>query len=95
MTPRVKSVGDVVAFRDDPLSPAVNRRTSNWATVEYNPPTTEIDLERVSPYGFSNRVDHCFFSGKQDAGAPLAVWLPSAIGPDSSKPKLHRVEQFP
>src|ERR1044071_3692177 len=84
--------GDVIAFRSDPFSQAVNCRLSNCAIVDFNPPTQDADFKWVSLYGFSNRVDHCFFQGKRNAGALLVVWLPSAISPDAVKPNFHLVD---
>ncbi len=34
----------------------------------------------LNVYGTGNRVDHCYFSGKQNRGATLVVWVDETIG---------------
>ncbi len=84
--------GDVIAFREDPYSPAANCHLSNCAIIDYNPPTRDAETRWVSLYGFSNRVDHCSFQGKENSGALLVVWLPSAISPDATRPNFHQID---
>lgn len=84
--------GDVIAFREDPFSVAVHCRLRNCAILDYNPPAPDYDVKWVSVFGFSNRVDHCFFRGKTNKGALLVVWLPSAISPDATTPNFHRID---
>jgi poly(beta-D-mannuronate) lyase len=84
--------GDVIAFREDRYSLATNCRLSHCAIIDYNPPTNDPDTKWVALYGFSNRVDHCFFKGKQNTGAILVVWLPSAVSPDAIRPNDHLID---
>ena len=80
--------GDVIAFRNSSSSVANNCRVSNCAIIDYNPDDPEDDTKWVSLYGFSNRVDNCYFKGKNNVGSTLVVWVDSQ--PD--KPNYHRIE---
>lgn len=84
-----RTSGNVIAFRDSPSSVASNCQVSNCAVIGYNPPSSDNDTKWVSLYGFSNRVDHCYFKGKQNSGALLVVWLSSS---DADKPNFHRID---
>jgi poly(beta-D-mannuronate) lyase len=84
-----RTSGDVIAFRDSSSSVASNCQVSNCAVIGYNPPSPDNDTKWVSLYGFSNRVDHCYFKGKQNSGALLVVWLSSS---DADKPNFHRID---
>lgn len=84
-----RTSGDVIVFRDSSSSAASNCRVSNCAVVRYNPPSNGNDTKWVSLYGFSNRVDHCYFQGKQNSGALLVVWLSPD---DADKPNYHLID---
>jgi poly(beta-D-mannuronate) lyase len=72
--------GDVVSFRSS--RPAHYCRLTQCAIVDYSPPDKSSDSKWVSLYGSSNRVDHCFFAGKTNAGATMVVWLPQEESPN-------------
>ena len=84
--------GSVIQFRDDLYALANNCRVKNCAIIDYNPPEASLESEWVSLYGFSNRVDHCYFRGKRNAGPLLMAVLPSAVSPDAVKPNFHHVD---
>lgn len=66
---------DVIQFRENTASLATNCVLRHCAIVGYNPPDPAVDNKWVSLYGVSNRVEHCWFQGKTNAGATLVVWL--------------------
>lgn len=66
--------GGVVEFRSG-LS-AHHCRLTNCAIVDYNPSSKNTDYKWVSLFGTHNRVDHCYFAGKNHAGTTLVVWFP-------------------
>lgn len=66
---------DVIEFRASSKIHAQNCRLTGCAITDYNPPAKKQDYKWVSLYGVSNRVDHCYFSGKQHAGTTLVVWV--------------------
>lgn len=66
--------GGVIEFRSG-LS-AHHCRLTNCAIVDYNPSSKNTDYKWVSLYGTHNRVDHCYFAGKNHAGTTLVVWFP-------------------
>jgi len=84
-----RTSGDIISFRDSSSAVAVNCRVSDCAIINYNPPITGNDTKWVSLYGFSNRVDHCYFKRKQNSGALLVVWLSPD---DADKPNDHLVD---
>lgn len=51
-------------------------RLANCAIVDYNPSNKNTDYKWVSLYGTHNRIDHCYFEGKNHAGTTLVVWFP-------------------
>ncbi len=79
---------DVIEFRGDAGAVAKNCRLTDCAIIDYNPPSAITQTGWVSLYGVSNRVDHCYFSGKNNAGTLLAVWVNN--GPDSAND--HRID---
>lgn len=81
--------GDVIAFRESSSALANNCRVKNCAIINYNPGSTSADTKWVSLYGYSNRVDHCYFAGKNNSGALLVVWL---NGLPADKPNYHRID---
>lgn len=66
--------GAVIEFRSGP--PAYHSRLTNCAIVDYNPSSKTIDYKWVFLYGSHNRVDHCYFAGKNHLGTTLVVWFP-------------------
>ncbi len=66
--------GAVVEFRSG--TAANHCRLTNCAIVNYNPAAKSTDYKWVSLYGTHNRVDHCYFAGKNHMGTTLVVWFP-------------------
>jgi poly(beta-D-mannuronate) lyase len=83
---------DVIAFAENSASLANHCRLSNCAIIDYNPTNRELDNKWVTLSGFSNRVDHCYFTGKLNPGAVLVVRLPPADSPDATRPNYHRID---
>lgn len=77
--------GHVVAFRGDSDEEASDCRLTNSAIIDYNPPPG-MSSNWVSLYGARNRVDHCRFSGKNNSGPLLVVWL-------NGEPNHHRIDR--
>ncbi|MEY2407614.1 MAG: poly(beta-D-mannuronate) lyase, partial [Verrucomicrobiota bacterium] len=80
-----RTSGEVIAFQDTISTVANFSRLTNCVIVDYNPPDTTLDVKWVSMFGFSNRVENCFFKGKSNLGTTLIVWVDAA--PD--KPNYH------
>lgn len=76
----------VIEFRSG-SSKAYNSRLTNTSVVNYNPSNSTNDYKWVSIYGQNNRVDHCYFEGKEHNGATLVVWVTPA-----SSPNYHRID---
>jgi poly(beta-D-mannuronate) lyase len=77
--------GHVVAFRADARRVADHCRLTGCAIIDTNPPDKQTDSKWVSLYGDHNRVDHCYFAGKTNAGTTLVVWV-------SGQPNGHRID---
>ncbi|HEY0552207.1 MAG TPA: polysaccharide lyase 6 family protein, partial [Verrucomicrobiae bacterium] len=84
-----RTSGDVIAFQESSLSPANNSRLTNCAILYYNPPNPTNDTKWVSIYGFSNRVDNCYFEGKTNVGTTLIVW----VSTQSNAPNYHVISR--
>jgi poly(beta-D-mannuronate) lyase len=71
------SSGHVIEFRNGTSSSdyANNSRLTECAITDYNPTDPTTNYKWVSVYGFSNRVDHCAFTGMNHIGVTLTVWL--------------------
>ena len=67
--------GNVIEFRRSASELATRCRVTQCAIVGYSPPDIKADSKWVSIYGRSNRVDHCYFAGKTNAGTTLIVWV--------------------
>lgn len=73
--------GDVIAFSKS----SSDCRLTHTAIIDYNPVDDQKDYKWVSLYGERNRVDHCYFAGKNHQGTTLVVWL-------SERPNYHRID---
>lgn len=82
----VTTEGSIIAFRTSSSSFAHNCRLTNVTIENYNPTNGSLDTKYVSLYGTYNRVDHCSFSGKTNAGATFVVWL-------DETPDYHLIDQ--
>ena len=67
--------GAVIEFRSG--APAYHSRLTNCSIVDFNPTSKSTDYKWVSLYGAYNRVDHCYFAGKNHMGTTLVVWFPT------------------
>ncbi|HPA16124.1 MAG TPA: polysaccharide lyase 6 family protein [Verrucomicrobiae bacterium] len=77
-----------IEFRADSKAMASNCRLTGCAIADYSPPTDDAAAKGskwVSLYGLSNRVDHCYFTGKKDLGTTLVVWV-------GDLPNGHRID---
>lgn len=78
--------GHVISFRGDSDEEATDCRLTNTAIIKFNPPPgTESSTKWVSIYGARNRVDHCFFQGKENRDQMITVWL-------NGEPNDHRID---
>lgn len=80
---------DAIAFRADSKTLASNCRLTGCAIMHFNPQPAEGmggSSHWLSLYGTSNRVDHCAFFGKRNAGTTLVVWVGDA-------PNGHRIDR--
>ncbi len=74
------SSGAVIEFRSD-AGYSHHCRLTNTAIINYNPASINTDYKWVSVYGSYNRVDHCFFAGKNHSGTTLVIWFDRMINP--------------
>ncbi len=79
---------EVISFRESTISVANNCRLTECAIIDYNPADPSLETLWVSLYGTSNRVDHCYFKGKNNGGTTFVVWVDSQ--PDH--PNYHRID---
>jgi poly(beta-D-mannuronate) lyase len=77
--------GAVIEFRSTSGTPSNHCRLTNSGIVDYNPASSTTDYKWVSLYGTDNRVDHCYFKGKNHLGTTLVVWL-------AEYPNYHRID---
>ncbi|MCX7886683.1 MAG: polysaccharide lyase 6 family protein [Verrucomicrobiae bacterium] len=80
------TAGSVIEFRADSKKLATHCRLTNCAVTGYNPRNRKTDYKWCSVYGWSNRVDHCYFAGKTHVGATLVVWV-------GDRPNWHRIDR--
>jgi poly(beta-D-mannuronate) lyase len=73
--------GGVIEFRRNSSQLADHCRLTNTAIVDYNPQSINTNYKWVSIYGSYNRVDNCYFRGKNHDGATLVVWFQSLVNP--------------
>jgi len=76
--------GAVIEFRNGGLHSHYSRLT-NTAIDNYNPASNLTNYKWISLYGQYNRVDHCYFKGKNHNGTTLVVWL-------DSQPNYHQID---
>ena len=77
--------GSIIEFRNGSAETSNYSRLTNSAIVNFNPPSTATDYKWVSLYGSNNRVDHCYFAGKNHSGTLLVVWM-------DSSPDFHTID---
>ncbi len=56
-------------------------RLSNTVILNYNPKSINTDYKWISLYGANNRVDHCYFAGKNHSGTTLVIWFDRMYNP--------------
>lgn len=76
--------GGVIEFRG-PGGESDSCRLTNSVIVNFSPADSTRDDKWVSLFGTYNRVDHCYFRGKTNAGTTLVVWL-------SDRPNYHQID---
>jgi poly(beta-D-mannuronate) lyase len=71
-----------------------NYNSDSSATADPANPGVGIDNKWVSLYGTNNRVDHCTFINKFNAGATVVVWYDEIGGayPGQSTSTYHRID---
>lgn len=71
---------DPIEFRTHSQRLARDCRLTNCAVTATGPVTHGSECRWVSIYGERNRVDLCYFAGKNDIGATLVVWVGKTPG---------------
>lgn len=61
-------------------------RLTNTAIIDYSPPNKKAKSAWVHILGLHNRVDHCYFSGKQNLGVVLSINF------SVEQPNYHRID---
>ena len=91
---------DVIQFRNSSGTAASYCRLNNITIDSYNSDSTgsvagtspDTDNKWVSLYGTNNRVDHCTFINKANAGATVVVWYDNNTYPQKSTTTLHLID---
>ena len=91
---------DVIQFRSPSGTNANYCRLNNITIENYSSDSTgaaaglstSIDNKWVSLYGTNNRVDHCTFIDKFNAGATVVVWYDNNTYPQLSTPTYHKID---
>ena len=91
---------DVFQFRNSASVAASYCRITNITFDNFNSDSTgaylnngsDIDNKWVSIYGTNNRVDHCTFINKFNAGATVTVWYDNNTYPQKSTPTYHLID---
>ena len=71
----ITSKSEIIQFRTHSERLATHYRLTNCVITNQLAPSGKEEQRWVSVYGTDNRVDHCFFQGKQTKGALLVVWV--------------------
>ena len=82
-----RTSGEIISFQDTTFSIANFSRITNCSVINFNPPDLNSDTKWVTMYGFSNRVENCFFTGKINLGSTIVVAVDTA--PD--RPNYHQI----
>lgn len=91
---------DVIQFRSSSSVLAHYCRISHITIDNYNSDSTgsvlgnspDIDNKWISLYGTNNRVDHCTFINKFNAGATVTVWFNNNNYPQPSTSTFHLID---
>lgn len=91
---------DVIQFRSSSSVLAHYCRVSHITIDNYNSDSTgsvqgiapNIDNKWISLYGTNNRVDHCTFINKFNAGATVTVWFNNNNYPQPSTSTFHLID---
>jgi poly(beta-D-mannuronate) lyase len=73
--------GGAIEFRNGTKNLSNHCRLTNTAIENCNPADANINDKWVSLYGSHNRVDHCYFKGKNNIGTTLVVWFERTSAP--------------
>ena len=93
-------LNDVIQFRSPGGTSAHYCRLNNVTIENYSSDSTgaaaglssSIDNKWVSLYGTNNRIDHCTFIDKFNAGATVVVWYDNNTYPQLSTPTYHKID---
>ncbi len=69
-----------------------NYNSDSSANADPANPGVGIDNKWVSIYGTNNRVDHCTFINKFNAGATLVVWYEVVVYPQQASSTYNRID---
>jgi poly(beta-D-mannuronate) lyase len=69
----VSASSDLVQFQSNSGTYANHSRLTKFAFINCNPPNATTSYRWVSIYGMYNRMDHCYFSGKNHSGPTFSV----------------------
>jgi poly(beta-D-mannuronate) lyase len=91
---------DLIQFRTSSTVFASYCRLNNIIIDAFNSDSTgsvagtnpDVDNKWVSLFGTNNRVDHCTFINKFNAGATVVVWYDNNTYPQQSTSTLHRID---
>ncbi len=81
-------ISDTVEFRTSSSRKdgyAAHSRLTNCTFIDCSPPDKQANTRYVSLFGYDNRVDHCYLSGKTNEGPTLVVWL-------NGEPVRHQID---
>jgi poly(beta-D-mannuronate) lyase len=65
----------LISFSKSENEYATHCRLTDCAITDFNPTDSKFKSHWISLHGKNNRVDHCYISGKKNAGTTLVVWL--------------------
>lgn len=91
---------DVIQFRNTANVAASYCRLTNIIIENFSSDSTgsvdgtspDIDNKWISVYGTNNRVDHCTFVNKYNAGATVTIWYDNNTYPNASTPTYHTID---
>lgn len=86
---RSNSSAAIIEFRTSTSNPAHHCRLTNTGIINYNPESIGTNYKWVSMYGSYNRVDHCYFYGKNHDAATLVIWFDRVANPPAH---YHRID---
>lgn len=97
---KASNTNDVIQFRTSSSVFASYCRLNNITIDNFNSDSSgsylnngsDIDNKWISIYGINNRVDHCTFINKFNAGATVVVWYDNNTYPQQSTSTYHKID---